>query len=179
MYLIKNVNFQKCSERDIVRTGQFYDDVILWLNDHENYPRWIYKVYPSENSVRSMVKAGGQYIYRDGETILAAFALNTQPQGNFQRGSWSQTLADGSYMVLHALAIDPQSQRRGIGTEIVRFCIDKAKSGNYKAIRVDIVPTNYPARRFFEKNGFVYAGDVDLELNIGDIPEFSLYELNI
>ena len=85
-------------EEDIVRAGQFYDNVVSWLGEHVNYPRWIYGVYPSEASVR--------------------------------------------------------------------------------AIRVDIVPTNDPARRLFEKNGFIYAGDVDLELDIGDIPAFSLYELN-
>ncbi len=63
-------------------------------------------------------------------------------------------------------------------SEIIRFCIDLAKSEGYKAIRVDIVPDNYPAKMLFEKNGFDYAGDVDLELNIGNIPAFSLYELN-
>ncbi len=176
--MMENVNIRKCSEEDIVRVGQFYDEVILWLNHHVNYPRWIYKVYPGENSVRTMVKTGSQYICQDRESILAAFALNTEPQGNYQKGNWSQTLGDGSYMVLHALAIDPQKQRQGIGTEIIQFCIDKARSGNYKAIRVDIVPTNDPARRLFEKNGFVYAGDVDLGLEIGEIPAFSLYELN-
>lgn len=112
-------------------------------------------------------------------TILAAFALSAEPQGNYQKGNWSQTLEEGSYLVLHALAIDPKKQRRGIGTEIIQFCIAKAKKENYKAIRVDIVPTNHPARRLFEKNGFVYVGDVDLELGVGNIPAFSLYELNI
>lgn len=176
---MKTVSIEKCDEQDIVRVGQFYDEVILWLNDHVNYPRWIYKVYPNENSVRTMVNAGGQYIYQDGGSILAAFALSTEPQGNYQKGNWSQALEDGSYLVLHALAIDAKKQRRGIGTEIIQFCIAKAKKENYKAVRVDIVPTNYPARKLFEKNRFVYVGDVDLELNVGNIPVFSLYELNL
>ena len=68
--------------------------------------------------------------------------------------------------------------RHGLGSEIIHFCIDKAKSQGYKAIRLDVVPNNYPARILFEKNGFTYAGDVDLELKIGNIPYFSLYELN-
>ncbi len=174
----KDVNIRKCSEEDIVRVGRFYDEVILWLNDHINYPRWIYKVYPAESSVRSMVETGSQYICQSGGSILAAFALNTEPQGNYQKGNWNRVLPDGSYMVLHALAIDPQMQRQGIGTEIIQFCIDKAKTLNCKAIRVDIVPANCPTRRLFEKNGFVYAGDADLGLDIGGIPAFSLYELN-
>lgn len=175
---MKTLNIRKGSEEDIARIGQFYDDVVLWLNDHVNYPRWIYKVYPSESSVRDMVNAGCQYICEDGDSILAAFALNSEAQGNYQKGNWSLDLPDGSYMVIHALATDPQKQRQGTGTEIIRFCVARAKAENYKAIRADIVPANYPARRLFEKNGFVYVGDADLELSIGGIPEFSLYELN-
>ena len=62
---------------------------------------------------------------------------------------------------------------------MIRFCIDKARSEGYEAIRVDIIPTNVPARRLFEKNGFTYAGDTDLELDIGNNPVFSLYELDL
>lgn len=175
----ETVDIRKCLETDIARIGRFYDRVILWLNDHVNYPRWIYRVYPSERSVRVFAEAGTQYVCAKGESILGAFALNAEPQGNYQKGRWSRELIDGSYMILHALAIDPEMQRQGVGSEIIRYCIDKARSEGYKAIRVDIVPTNAPARRLFEKNGFTYAGDVDLELGIGDIPAFSLYELNL
>ena len=176
--MMKTLNIRKGSEEEIARIGQFYDDVVLWLNDHVNYPRWIYKVYPSESSVRDMVNSGCQYICEDEDSILAAFALNSEAQGDYQKGNWSLDLPDGSYMVIHALATDPQKQRQGTGTEIIRFCVARAKAENYKAMRADIVPANYPARRLFEKNGFVYVGDADLELSIGGIPEFSLYELN-
>ena len=174
--MMKTLNIRKGTEEDIARIGQFYDDVVLWLNGHVNYPRWIYKVYPSESSVRDMVNSGCQYICEDEDSILAAFALNSEAQGDYQKGNWSLDLPDGSYMVIHALATDPQKQRHGIGTEILQFCVTRAKAENYKAIRADIVPTNDPARRLFEKNGFVYVGDTDLELSIGGIPEFLIYE---
>ncbi len=174
----ERVDIMQCQNEDIVRIGKFYDDVVLWLNDHVNYPRWIYSVYPGAQSVRMMTEDGAQYYCTDGEKVLGAFGLNNKPQGNYQKGQWSQQLSDGSYMVLHALAVDPMIQRQGVASKILRFCIDKAKSDGYKAIRVDIVPSNAPARKLFEKNGFSYVGDVDLELNIGDIPAFSLYELN-
>jgi len=175
----KTVEIRKCLEEDIVRTGQFYDSVILWLDNHVNYPRWIYGVYPTVQSVQKTTVSGAQYICTDGGSILGAFALNADPQGKYQKGQWSQDLVDGSYLVIHALAIAPKMQRKGLGSDMICFCVNKAKSDGYKAIRVDIVPTNAPARRLFEKSGFTYVGDVDLELNIGNIPAFSLYELNI
>lgn len=160
---IRKLNIRKCGEEDIVRVGQFYDDIVLWLDDHINYPLWRYNIYPSESNVRAMTGAGEQYVCTDGGTILAAFALSTGP---------------GLHMVLKALAIAPQKQRQGIGSEIIRFCIDEAKAENYKAILAEVVPTNRPARRLFEKNGFVYTGEADSGLDFEDIPVFSLYELN-
>lgn len=172
------MQIRKCREADIVPTGKFYDSVVQWLDDHINYPRWICRVYPSEESVRTMAKDGSQYICVNGETIIAAFAMNAKPQGCYRKGQWKRELPEGAYMVLHALAIAPESQRQGIGSKIIAFCINEAKSQGFQAIRVDIVPDNFPAKALFEKNGFTYAGDADLELNIGNIPVFSLYELN-
>ena len=177
-YMNKHMNIRKCLETDIIPASLFYDRVIKWLEAHINYPRWDYGIYPSEEYVREMAKAGEQYVCTYDDKIVGTFALNTKPQGNYRKGHWKAMLADGSYMSLHALAIDPEAQRQGIGTEILQFCIEKAKAEGCKAIRVDIVPDNYPAKKFFEKNGFTFAGDIDLELGIENIPFFSLYELN-
>ncbi len=81
-------------------------------------------------------------------------------------------------MVLHALAIAPKLQGKGLGAAVVRFCTEKAKADGYKALRLDIVPGNLPAQKLYEKNGFQYAGDADLDRGIEHIPVFSLYELN-
>ena len=175
----EKTDIRKCIESDVSGTGRFYDSVVLWLNDHINYPRWIYRVYPGEQSVRTMTEAGTQYICVKGCSVIGAFVLNDDPQGNYQKGEWSRKLVDGSYMVIHALAVDPTMQRKGMGTENIRFCVEKAKAEGYKAVRVDIVPTNKPSRRMFEKNGFRYIGDVDLDRDVEGIPAFSLYELNL
>ena len=169
---------RKCLESEIAETGAFYDFVVKWLDEHVNYPRWIYKVYPSEASVRQMTENGSQYICTEDGRIIAAFVLNDVPEGNYRNGKWSRDLPYGSFMILHTLALDPELWGKGIGSEIVRFCIDRAKSGGYKALRIDVVPDNYPAIRLYEKNGFTYAGDADLELGKAHIPYFSLYELN-
>lgn len=172
------MQIRKCREADVVATGTFYDAVVFWLDQHINFPKWMYKIYPSESWVREMTKAGEQYICVDGEKIIGAFVLNTDPQGNYRKGNWSRELPDGAYMVLHALAISPELQGRGFGAEVVRFCTEKAKAEGYKALRLDIVPGNIPAKKLYEKTGFRYVEDVDLDRNIAHIPIFSLYELN-
>ena len=176
--LIDTMHIKKCQKEDIALIAEFYDDIIEYLDNHINYPRWIYKVYPSEDSVKAMVEKESQYICILNGKIIGAFVLNAEPQGSYWKANWSQELEDGSYMVLQTLAIDHTMQRQGLASDIIEFCIDKAKSNGYKAIRLDVIPDNYPAKKLFEKNGFEYVGDVDLELEIGNNPLFSLYELN-
>ncbi len=170
---------RKCQNKDIADTSEFYDKIVKYLDEGTNYPRWIYKVYPSEESVKAMVKEESQYVCIVDEKISGAFVLNDKPQGCYWKANWSKEIDDGSYMVLQTLAIDPSMQRQGLASDMIDFCIDKAKSEGYEAIRIDVILDNYPAKKLFEKSGFKYVGDVDLELDIGNNPYFSLYELNL
>lgn len=79
-------------------------------------------------------------------------------------------------MVIHALAVDPDSARTGIGKRMVEFCMKYAKDNGFKALRLDAVPKNTPARRMYERLGFGFAGEKDLKRYETGIPSFALYE---
>jgi len=166
-----------CNENDIVEVGKFYDRVVLHLCQTINYPKWKYKVYPSEVSVREKVLRNQQFVCMDDERIVGAFVLNDDPQGMYENADWIVELLQGEYMVCHTLATAPDIQGQGVGRQMVEFCIQYAKDKGYKGIRLDVVPDNIPARRLYEKCGFKYVGDVDLERGIEEIPVFSMYEL--
>ena len=172
------MQIRKCRESDIILTGAFYDKIVAWLDAHINYPKWTYKIYPSEQSVKAMAGNGCQYIGTEDGEIQAAFVLNSDPQGKYENASWLRELPEGSYMVLHTLAVSPEAQGKGLASEVIRFCIAEAKKQGYQALRLDIVPENLPARRLYEKNGFTCAGDADLERGIEEIPVFTLFENN-
>ena len=173
------MEIRNCTEEDVAQVGAFYDRVVAWLDANgANYPKWTYKEYPSVIFARAHTARGVQYVCLDGDVIVGAFVLNDDPEANYQKGAWSRHIPDGEYMVLHALAIDPAMHGRGIGTAVVEFCIRTAKERGYKALRLDIVPDNLPARSLYEKLGFRYAGTYDLDRGLAHIPEFSLFELN-
>lgn len=165
-----------CEEKDIAEVGAFYDRVVLYLDETVNYPKWEYKKYPSEHSVREKTALHQQFVCMGDEGILGAFVLNDDPQGKYENTNWSVAIPQGEYMVCHTLATNPAAQGRGIGREMVEYCIRYAKEHGYSAIRLDVVPDNVPARKLYEKCGFQYAGDVDLERGIEMIPVFSMYE---
>lgn len=166
-----------CTQEDVVTTGRFYDDVVKYLDDTVNYPKWEYKIYPSEDSVKEKQSKNCQYICIDNNEIVGAFVLNDDPDGKYENVSWNVEMKQGEYMVCHTLATKPSMQGRGIGRQIVEYCIEHAKTKKYKGIRLDVVPENIPARKLYEKCGFEYRGDVDLERDIPEIPVFSMYEL--
>ncbi len=168
-----------CQEKDIEATGEFYDNLVLWLESHVNYPKWVYKVYPSKEFVEEKTKDGTLYICIDRGQIVGAFVLNDDPEGDYYKGDWTADLVDGEYLVIHSFAIAPEFHGQGIGGKLIDFCINEAKQRGYAAIRLDAVPDNIPAKKLYEKNGFVYLGDVDLGRGIEYIPKFSLYELNL
>ncbi len=169
----------KCTEKDVAAVGKFYDEVVKYLCDTENFPKWIYKQYPSEESVASMTEKNSQFMcVIDGE-IVGAFVLNCDPQGAYEQARWGKSIEQGRYLVCHTLAISPQKQRQGLGKKIVEFCIKYARDNLFEAVRLDVVPTNYPARKLYERCGFKYVGDVDLKRGYEDIPLFSMYEFNL
>ena len=168
-----------CNEAEIAEVGLFYDSVVKYLVEHINYPKWMYKEYPSEPFVRDMTMAQCQYVCRIDGQIVAAFALNDDPEYEYRNVKFSKTLAHGEYLTIHALAVATEWQGQGIGKQIVNFCINFAQEHCYKAIRLDVVPTNYPAKKLYEQCGFVYLGDIDLERGYEHIPLFSMYELNL
>ena len=173
------LEIRKGKIEEIEAVGEFYDEVVKHLVEHINYPKWTYKVYPSVDFARQMTAEDSQYVCLDNGAIIGAFVFNDDPQGEYEQASWSIALQRGEYGVCHALAIAAALQGKGLGRQIVEFCIRRAKELGYRAIRLDVVPTNTPARRLYEKCGFRYVGDADLQRGYEDIPVFSLFEFNI
>ena len=168
---------RKALMEDAPAVGAFYDRVVFLLNERKiNYPLWVYKEYPSEASAREMIREGAQYICLSDGEIICAFAYNTDPRGNYASVNWTKYVPEGSYMVLHAFAVDPDRKGQGIGSGVLRFCAEEAERQGIRAIRLDTVPTNLPAKRFYMKNGFSYVEDAGLDRGIPEIPVFSLFE---
>ena len=170
---------KKCDTNDILAVGAFYDKVVQYLIDHINYPHWTYKDYPSEKSAAAMTEEGSQYICLEKGVIVGAFVLNEDPQGKYENARWSLPLSRGDYMIIHGLAVDPDCHGQGIGGFLVQYCLDFAKSNGYKAIRLDVVPGNFPAMRLYERYGFCRTDEADLERGIPDIPTFVTFERNL
>jgi len=168
----------QCDESHIPAVTAFYHQVVAYLETHINYPFWSSE-HPSDVSIKESVARGEQYMcVADGE-IIGALLLSEDPDGDYDAGSWSRELKEGEYLSVHVLAVSADRYQSGVGSFMVDECIAIARARGYQAVRLDIVPTNTPAERLYQKKGFVYAGTVDLNRPTAPIPLFDLYEMNL
>ena len=170
------MNIRKCDLNDLNILTEFYTEVVNHLVKTVNYPRWMPGIYPCRDSISDAIKSGFQYgAFDEKGNVLGAFVFNEDPAGNYDVGNWERVLKSGEYMVIHTLATRIDSYGRGVATKMVQFCISYAKNNGYKALRLDVVPDNYPAIKLYEKCGFVFAGEKDLQRGFEHIPTFCLY----
>lgn len=169
---------KKCDLSDLKRVANFYDNVMLYLINNVNYPKWTYGVYPCENSVKQAILQNEQYLTENNGEVVGAFILNNNPQGSYYKGNWQKNLNEGEYLVIHTLATLPNFYNKGVAKHMVEYCLNLAKNNGYKSVRLDIVPQNIPAKKLYEKLGFTFAGEFDLDRGFEDIPTFLLYEYN-
>lgn len=173
------MEIRKCTVNEAAVVGEFYENTVKFMDDNGvNYPKWLYKIFPSTKYAIDAARAGNQFICTDGENILAAFVLCEDPEGDYSKGAWSQNLEIGEFLVLHAFAVAPNYWRRGLGKKIIEFCTNYAAEKNYRALRLDIVPENFPAKKLYEACGFKFVGAANLGREFSGIPKFCMYERN-
>lgn len=167
----------QCENRHFEPVLDIYQRVVKHLNETVNYPKWT-EHHPSKVGIAEAIQNGEMYACTENEKIIGAVVLSENPEGEYTAGDWKKNLQTGEYLVIHMLAVDPLLEKRGIGGYIVERCAELAKRGGYQALRLDVVPDNFPAIRLYQRKGFLYAGTKDLRRNIPEIPVFDLYELN-
>ena len=78
---------------------------------------------------------------------------------------------------IQELFVDPFFQGQGIGSILIKDCIQQAKEHNVRKIILWVLEENKPARSFYEKYGFQYNGVQRLEA--GTTVKLLEYVLNI
>ena len=170
--------FVRCVPAQFAAVMAMYERAVAELERTVNYPKWS-KEHPGRAYVQQAIEKGEQFACAAGGEILGAAVLNGDPEGDYALGHWRRALRAGEFLVIHLLAVDPAYKRQGVGGLLVDGAVAYAKKNGYRAIRLDIVPENLPAKRLYESKGFTCAGRADLRPELEEIPIFEMYELNL
>ena len=150
LYQANSVDFESIMD--------FYDDVITRTPEIERYARWSKGKHPTAEGIRAYIKEENMYLYRKHDVIAGAMAVTMYQGEDYHTIEWSLQIADDEAAVIHILAVGPDSQGEGIGTEMIKEAIRIAKMKGKKSVRLDALASNTPVHRIYERIGFEYRG---------------------
>lgn len=167
-----NIHPAKPGDYDAVR--RFYHKVIDQMDAADYHIFWEKGYYPSDQSLRDAVEAGALYFGSANDEIAAAMVLNQSCAEGYRHGCWRSRA--GESLVLHLLAVEFSRHGKGIGREMVEYAKIIAAQQGMKALRLDVIDGNEPAKKLYLKCGFQSCGSFRTVIDgLGELG-FALYE---
>ena len=154
----------------------FYDDVTDRTPDMERFARWQKGKHPTHDGIRAYIEEGSMYLYKENDTIVGAMAVTMYQGTDYHAIEWSRQVQDNEVAVIHILAVSPDFQCTGIGSEMIREAIRLAKSYGMIAIRLDALASNTPAHKIYKSLGFEYKGKQHLYAENTGWTDFYFFE---
>lgn len=156
-----------------VRT--FYHSIIDEMQHLPWFPCWEKDVYPTDDGLRGYVNRGEMRLLTvDGE-IAAAAALGGRLDCSDDL-RWPSGAKEGEYAMVNMVAVHPRFGRQGFGKRIVSHLMDLARARGLRALRLDVVDINEPAKRLYTSLGFQYVSSTTTVFDDGSSLNFDLYE---
>lgn len=144
---------RKADIGDLGEIGQIYDKI--HTNEEKGITAigWVRGIYPTVKTAERAIKRGDMFVSEKETGIIACVVIDRLQAPEYEKVPFTPA-ASNEVMVLHTLAVDPECQGRGCGSEIVGFYEKYARENNCKYLRMDTNRTNAAARAFYKKNGF-------------------------
>ena len=153
-----------------------------YINVIENTPeidktaRWVYGKHPTDEALRSFIENGEMYLLADGGTVAGMVAIVMHQGTDYEDIPWTEKLENDQVATLHLLAVCPEYRGRSLGNTILELAGELAKQQGKRAIRLDVLESNHPARHLYEKNGFIFRGKEHWYAENTGWTDFLLYE---
>jgi ribosomal protein S18 acetylase RimI-like enzyme len=163
-------------QNDFETIFAFYDDVTERTPEMGTYARWQKGKHPTEEGISAYINEGSMYIYRERGVIVGAMAVTMYQGEDYHTIEWSQQVPDEKVAVIHILAVSPDAQGKGNGSEMIREAIRLAQNNGMQAIRLDALASNTPAHKIYERLGFEYRGKQHLYAENTGWTDFYFFE---
>lgn len=154
---------------DMPELRSFYKEVCDHQAEDQYSPGWQWGIHPNEAMLTETINDPHELllIAVDGSQIAAAGALYTGDDNIYDQAKWLQTFPQSAVRVLHLFATRPQYRGHGLSKSFLHYILQQAKASGAQVVHLDIVASNMPAQRSYERAGFKVSQS--LTLNYEDI----------
>ena len=121
----------------------FYDDVTERTPEMATYARWSKGKHPTVEGIKAYIDERSMFLYRANSVIVGAMAVTMYQGEDYHAIDWAQQVPDDRVAVIHILAVSPDVQGKGIGSEMIREAIRMAENKGMQAIRLWMLGWHY------------------------------------
>ena len=171
------MKLELATQQDFEPIIAFYDDVMERTPEIVTYARWSKGKHPTIEGIRAYINEGSMYLYRMQGAIVGAMAVTMYQGEDYHAVDWSRQVPDDKVAVIHILAVSPDAQGNGIGSEMIREAILLAQNNGMLAVRLDALASNTLAHRIYERLGFEYRGQQHLYAENTGWTDFYFFEI--
>ena len=126
---------------------------------------WVRGVYPTRKTAEDALKRHDLFVMENDGQVVAAAIINQIPVKEYANAPWKHKADDCDIMVLHALVVDPDENKKGFGKAFVSFYEDYALHHNCRILHMDTQQKNTAARSLYHKLGYTEVGVVNSIFN--------------
>ena len=123
--------------------------------------------YPEPETLAEDIRLQQLYVIEDNGGIAACAVLTLAPEPAYDAidGAWR---TGGPSVTIHRIALDDAPRGGGLAGRMVREAENVALAHGCASVRADTHRGNLAMRRFLEKQGFEFCGEVLIEVRQGD-----------
>ena len=170
------MKLELATQNDFDAIIAFYDDVTKNTSSIERYARWSKGKHPTVEGIKAYIDEESMYQYRENDAIVGTMAITMYQGEDYHAIDWTHQVADDKVAVIHILAVSPDAQGKGFGSEMIREAIRLAHDNGMQAIRLDALASNTPAHKLYERLGFEYRGKQHLYAENTGWTDFYFFE---
>lgn len=161
---------------DVGSAQAAYRRIVEHLARTVDYPHWHSENHPPPELVRHWVLAGELHLAEADGEVAGVVVLNHEAADGYTGAAWGVDATPAQVLVVHALGVVPDFQRRGVARAMVEAAIRLARAAGDRAVRLDTYVENLPARRLYESLGFTDLGVHTIHYDGAVVDQFHLFE---
>jgi ribosomal protein S18 acetylase RimI-like enzyme len=123
----------------------------------EQWPSW----YPDKAVILNDLTKKQLFVVENKNNILAIVALSPTMPPEYNKVNWN--LKEGKVNSIHRLAVHPTLKTKSLAHDLLQYIEGIAREDGYSIIRLDTYSPNKRANIFYQKNGYHYCGDINLQ----------------
>lgn len=132
--------------------------------------RWRRDGHPSTDLVRGLISSGNMLVGTVGHEVIAAVGIDHDLGYEYEEVLWLVDAPPDRVAVLHLLVVARQWRGKGLSRQLLRVCLEHARSDDMISARLDATANNVPAIELYKSEGFQIVGRGSQDVGPQDNP---------